>query len=133
MEIFKKAVKKRLKERSMNFGELAEKVNMSHEGLSRSIDNDTLKLVTYKKVCNILDLNVHEYMEDGYVKPEEEGIFARMLNEVQSEMNKIKVRAYKMEDMLKQNGLSVNFSLVSKYFASCGLRFFFMPNYPQIY
>lgn len=126
MEIFKKAVKKRLKERSMNFGELAEKVNMSHEGLMRSIDNDTLKLVTYKKVCSILGLDIHEFMEDGYNKPDEEGIFSRMLTDVQSEMNKVKVRSYKMEDLLRQNGLSVNFRLVSKYFASCGRRFFYV-------
>lgn len=133
MEIFKKAVKKRLKERSMNFGELAEKTNMSHEGLSRSIDNDTLKLATYKKVCSILELNVHEFIEDGYIKPSDEGIFARMLSDAQSEMMTVKIRAYKMEDMLRKAGFSVNFKLVSRYDAICGFRPFFWSVYPQIY
>lgn len=116
---FSEKLKKALKDKGMTQEELCNhpKIRMTSTGFGRTVKNGNLTITQLEDICEILDVEMDYFLELKLSKPE--GAWKRMINELSSELNDVKIKLYQMQES------SVNFLRVSKYFASCGICFFF--------
>jgi hypothetical protein len=140
MENFKLKLKTALKEQHKKKGEMCIAIGIPIDTYNDRVNKGNFDLEMIKKTCKFLGKELSYFDEEissisnlSAKYEQTDRVLERMLGQAQEEVNSWKRKYYQVEDLLRQNGLSINFSLVSKRIASCGLRFFFMPNYPQIY
>ena len=129
MKNFSEKLKNALKQRKMTKGRLCELLDISINGIKEMEDRNNMKVETLEEICKILELPL-TYFLDVEVKPSE-GYWGEVIDSISKEKNYWQIQAHKAKTILEGKG--VNFHSVSKRIASCGVFFFFMPNYPQIY
>ena len=128
-EEFSRKLKDALRSKNITQGQLCEKIDMSMNGLKSSIDNDTLRIKTIREISKALDKPLSYFIEELEIEQtlKPDGYLKRMVDDVVKEAQDWRIKYYQAQEQI------ANFLIVSRYNASCGLRLFFMPNYPQIY
>lgn len=109
MENFAEKLKKALKEKGLTQGELCEKIGMTPGGLKRMIDHNTTRVDTLQHICKELNIPITYFIEVE-IKPE--GFWKKMIQDMSDEMNNLRMRAYRAEEIVSKHGLG-NFRNVS--------------------
>lgn len=112
MENFSEKLIQALKNKGMNKSQLCEKINMTLNGLNKSIDHNSMKIETLQIICKELDVPI-TYFLDVDVQIKQEGFWKRMMTDMNDEIANWRLRAYKAEELLKEHGIA-NFSHVSE-------------------
>ncbi len=99
MKDFSEKIKKALKEKKMTKGALCEKIGMSIDGFKSMEDNNTIKVVTLEKICEVLDLPI-DYFLDIPIKSSPVGFWKRLVDEATAEAQRWKIRAYELEEQM---------------------------------
>lgn len=113
MKDFSEKIKKALKEKKMTKGTLCEKIGMSIDGFKSMEDNNTIKVITLEKICEVLELPMTYFLEIEEPKIEPVGFWKKMIQDMSDELNQYRMRAYRAEELLNKNGI-VNFNYVSE-------------------
>ena len=132
MENFKLKLKTALKEQHKKKGDMCIAIGIPIDTYNDRVNKGNFDLEMLKSTCKFLGKDLGYFdneVSSLAISPSQiesnDRVLERMLNQAQEEVNSWKRKYYQIEDFVKQNGLSVNFSLVSRYFASCGIRLFF--------
>ncbi len=104
-------LKNALKEKHMTQGDLCNKLGITQNGLRKMIDNNSMKIETLEQICKILELPM-SYFLDIDIQNRPDSFWKRMVTDMNDEIANWRLRAYKAEELLKQNG--INFHSVSK-------------------
>ena len=114
MKDFSSKLKRALKEKKVSQKTLAANIGMSETGFVQMINNSSIKVETLERICEELGLPINYFFEDAQeVKVQDsETVWKRLINEVTDEATSWRLKAYRYEDILKQNGIT--FHSVSK-------------------
>jgi len=113
MKDFSEKLKKALKDKKLSQKALSQKIEMSEVGFSNMISNNSLKVETLEKICEVLDVPISYFLDIEPEKVEPVGFWKKMIQDMSDEMNNLRMRAYRAEELLSKNGLG-NFSVVSE-------------------
>ena len=111
MDNFKEKLKTALREKGISQKELANAIGMSEGGFIASVENNSIKMSTFEKICQHLD-KPYSYFYESEPQIKDESIMSVMIDELMDEIKALRMKIISRENILKKN--NINFHDVSK-------------------
>lgn len=124
MKEFPEKLKKALKAKKMTKGALCNEIGMTLDGFKAMEDNETIKVKTLEKICEVLDVDISYFLDIEIEPTKSEGYLRRFIDDVVKESNEWRMKYYQLYEQ------TLNFNLVSKS-ATCWQKYFFFVPLPN--
>lgn len=117
MNDFKEKLNAALKERGITQRELVHAIGMTPGGFISSLNNNSIKMATFEKICEYLELPYSYFYEHDELPPSAKdesniSVMQNVIDDLLKEIKNLKIKVYTRENQLRQN--NVNFHSVSK-------------------
>lgn len=124
MKEFPEKLKKALKVKKMTKGALCTQIGMTLDGFKAMEDNDTIKVKTLEKICEVLEVELSYFLDINIEPAKSEGYIKKFIDDLAKESNEWRLKYYQLYE-----STSVNFNYVSRKKRGVNLVNFFLHNY----